>query len=89
MAEWKALPEECLISSCENSEIDQRGPVWLRDGSMHKACVEHWEGIFSVLGEQATWEKTDGSGQVMSATGSSATDQPREAFAPNPTGGEQ
>ena len=60
MDEWKALPDECLIRACEGDEIDQRGPVWLRDGSMHKACTEHWEGIFRVLGEQASWERTDG-----------------------------
>lgn len=63
MDEWKALPDECLISACENDEIDQRGPVWLRDGSVRKACVEHWEGIFRVLGAQASWEQTDGSRQ--------------------------
>ena len=54
--EWDALPDVCLIAGCDSDEIDQRGPVWLRDGSMHKACVEHWEGIFRVLGVQATWE---------------------------------
>jgi hypothetical protein len=59
--EWQALPDECLIAACENDEIDQRGPVWLRDGSMHKGCTEHWEGIFRVLGEQGSWERTDGS----------------------------
>lgn len=61
LSEWDALSEECLISTCDNDEIDQRGPVWLRDGSMHKACTEHWEGIFRVLGEQASWEQTDAS----------------------------
>jgi hypothetical protein len=69
MAEWEALPEVCLIAACESGEIDQRGPVWLRDGSIHKACVEHWEGLFSVLGEQATWGQTDGSGQVIDQRG--------------------
>lgn len=59
MAEWNALPDECLIDACDNTEIDQRGPVWLRSGGMRKACVEHWEGIFRVLGEQAAWERTD------------------------------
>lgn len=61
MAEWNALPDVCLIASCDSDDIDQRGPVWLRDGGMRKACVEHWEGIFRVLSEQATWESTDGS----------------------------
>ena len=60
MAEWNALPDACLIRGCEGGEIDQRGPVALVDGSIHKACTEHWEGVFRVLGEQATWERTDG-----------------------------
>lgn len=60
MEEWKTLPNQCLISTCSNDDIDVRGPVWLRNGSMHKACTEHWEAIFRVLGEQATWERTDG-----------------------------
>lgn len=63
MTEWQALPETCLIEACAGDEIDQRGPVFLRDGSIHKACTEHWEGIFRVLGEQATWERQDGSRQ--------------------------
>lgn len=53
IAEWEALPDVCLIAGCEYDEIDRRGPVWLRDGSMHKACTEHWEGVFRVLGRQA------------------------------------
>lgn len=57
LAEWNALPDVCFIAGCDNDDIDQRGPVWLRDGSMHKACSEHWEPIFRVLGEQATWER--------------------------------
>lgn len=57
IGEWDTLPDVCLIAGCDSDEIDQRGPVWLRDKSMHKACVEHWEGIFRVLGGQATWEK--------------------------------
>lgn len=61
LAEWDALPDVCFIAACENDEIDERGPVWLRDGSMHKACTEHWEPIFRVLGEQATWEAEAGS----------------------------
>jgi hypothetical protein len=61
IAQWYALPDVCLIAGCRSEDIDQRGPVWLRNGSMHKACVEHWEGVFRVLGEQATWERTDGS----------------------------
>lgn len=57
--EWHALPEVCLIAGCDGADIDHRGPVWLRDGSMHKACREHWEGVYRVLGEQASWERTD------------------------------
>lgn len=60
LAEWQKLPEVCLIAGCDNHDIDQRGPVQLRNGSIHKACVEHWEGVFRVLGEQASWERTDG-----------------------------
>ena len=51
--EWNALPDVCYIYGCEASETDPRGPVWLRDESMHKACREHWEGVYRVLGEQA------------------------------------
>lgn len=60
--EWAALlasPDGCFIAGCDSDEIDQRGPVWLRDGSMRKACTEHWEPIFRVLGEQASWEQVD------------------------------
>jgi hypothetical protein len=60
LAEWSALPERCLIASCSGDEIDVRGPVFLIDGSMHKACVEHWEAIMRILGEQQTWERRDG-----------------------------
>ena len=52
LAEWHALPDVCLIAACEGTEIDQRAPVWLADGSMHKACVGHWEAVYRVLGEQ-------------------------------------
>lgn len=69
LAEWNALPDVCLISACEGDEIDERGPVWLRDGSMHKACVEHWEGIFRVLGGQATWTRVDGARQAPEGDG--------------------
>jgi hypothetical protein len=62
--ECKALPDQCAIAACDNGDIDQRGPVWLRDGSMLKVCIEHWEGVFRVLGEQASWERTDGSRQA-------------------------
>jgi len=53
MDEWHALADECFIRGCDDDDIDQRGPVFLRDGSMHKACVEHWEGVMRVLGEQS------------------------------------
>jgi hypothetical protein len=60
MNEWRALSEdECGIGGCSNAETDQRGPVIMRDGSMHKVCPEHWEPIMRILGEQATWEQTD------------------------------
>lgn len=63
--EWATLPDVCLIAGCESWEVDARGPVWLRDGSIHKACPEHWEGIFRVLGEQSSWQRTDDSGAVL------------------------
>lgn len=52
MEEWKSLPDVCFIRGCESPDADQRGPVFLRDGSIHKACPDHWEPIFRVLGEQ-------------------------------------
>lgn len=57
--EWNALPDVCLIAGCDSAEADQRGPVHLRDGSIQKACPEHWGAIFRVLGEQASWERGD------------------------------
>lgn len=58
--EWHALPNDrCGINGCTATETDPRGPVVMRDGSMHKLCVEHWEPIMRVLGEQASWETGD------------------------------
>lgn len=59
LAEWNALAEECFIAGCTSTDIDQRGPVRLRGGGMRKACVEHWEGVFRVLGAEACWESGD------------------------------
>lgn len=56
MAEWHALPEQCDIAGCDSTEVDRRGPMFLRDKSMHKLCPEHWEAVFRVLGEQVSWE---------------------------------
>lgn len=55
LAEWRALPERCGISGCGNEEADQRGPLFMRDGSMHKLCPDHWEPVMRVLGEQRAW----------------------------------
>lgn len=58
MDEWVELPQRCLIVACENDEIDERGPIWVWSPTgplMRKACVEHWEGIYRVLGEQVSW----------------------------------
>lgn len=63
LAEWADLPDCCAIAGCDTSEADQRGPVFLRDGTMFKVCPEHWEAIHLVLGEQAKWERQDGSRQ--------------------------
>lgn len=52
LGEWHALPDVCFVAACDASETDPRGPVWLRDHGMAKACTEHWEGVFRVLGEQ-------------------------------------
>jgi hypothetical protein len=54
LEEWRALPNVCFIAACDSLEVDERGPVFLRDGSIRKACIEHWEPIFRVLGEQAS-----------------------------------
>lgn len=54
---WHLLPDVCFIKGCDEEGADQRGPVFLTDGSIHKACTSHWEGIFRVLGEQASWER--------------------------------
>jgi len=65
---WNSLPDICLIEGCDGSEIDQRGPVWVRNGDhvlMLKACVEHWEAVYRVLGVQASWERMDGSWRSM------------------------
>lgn len=51
--EWLALPDRCFISGCASTEICERGPVFLRDGSIHKACTPHWDGVMSVLGQQS------------------------------------
>jgi len=50
MAEWCALPEVCLFDGCPYTDIDHRGPIFLRDGSIHKACVEHWEAVHGIIG---------------------------------------
>lgn len=57
LAEWQALPDVCGIAGCDTAEADQRGPVYMRDGSIHKVCPEHWELIMRVLGEQGAWER--------------------------------
>lgn len=55
LAEWhRLLADEtrgCFVSGCIATDIDERGPVIDDDGRMHKACARHWEGIYSVLGE--------------------------------------
>lgn len=56
MDEWQALDDVCGIAGCDNTEIDQRGPVFLRGGQIMKVCAEHWGPIFRVLGEQVSWE---------------------------------
>lgn len=63
LEQWCSLPNVCLIAGCDGTDIDQRGPIWVRNGDhvlMLKACTEHWEGIYQVLGVQASWERTDG-----------------------------
>lgn len=56
LAEWRALPDHCGISGCDNQEADQRGPLFMRDGTMHKLCPDHWVAVHRILGEQATWQ---------------------------------
>jgi hypothetical protein len=43
--------EACLIAGCTATEIHQE-PVLLRDGSIRRACPEHWDAIMLVLGRQ-------------------------------------
>ena len=45
---WNALEDVCFIQGCNNDKIDNRGPIFLRDGSMHKACVPHWVAVMHV-----------------------------------------
>lgn len=54
--EWNALPDVCAITACVNKGTDPRGPMFLRNGTIHKVCTEHWEAIFGVLGSQAIWD---------------------------------
>lgn len=53
MKEWNALSNICFIEGCESPDVDQRGPIFLRDGSIHKACQDHWEAVISILREQS------------------------------------
>jgi hypothetical protein len=60
LAEWRALPDDvCGIGGCDSDQTDPRGPLIMRDGSMHKVCPAHWEPIMRVVGEQESWETTD------------------------------
>lgn len=52
------LKNQCDVNACTGG-VDERGPVSMRDGTYYKMCTDHWEGIFSVLGAQATAEQTD------------------------------
>lgn len=52
--------DDCFISGCDSDDIDLRGPVGLRDGSIHKACREHWEAIHGIVGRQREWEEDAG-----------------------------
>lgn len=86
LAEWAALPNECFIDGCSGSDIDQRGPVFIKGGLIRKACVEHWEPIFRVLGEHAAWERTDAmtSGPAEPASGGVVEPSPLTAEEADP-----
>lgn len=44
---------ECFVAACDYDDIDPRGPVFVRgDTTPHYACVEHWEAIIRILGQQ-------------------------------------
>lgn len=65
LAEWHALADVCFIEGCNSeSGICERAPIYLTDGSIWKACTEHWEAIYLVLGEQTLWERTDGARHI-------------------------
>lgn len=52
---WQAGVESavCFIAACDYTDIDPRGPVWVRNDPMpHYACTEHWEAIIGILGRQ-------------------------------------
>lgn len=46
----------CAIKGCNDTEVDERGPVWMnaKDGTAQEywVCRDHWENIFYVLGVQ-------------------------------------
>lgn len=57
MEEWLALPDDrCGIVGCDAEDTDQRGPLFMRDGTIHKLCPEYWEAVMRILGGQQSWE---------------------------------
>ena len=47
----------CAVSGCTNREVDQRGPIAMRDRDQvlfqFWVCIPHWEAIITILGQQA------------------------------------
>lgn len=57
LVEWAALPPGCAVAGCEELWAhDERGPLFLRDGTMHRLCQDHWEAVMGVTGRQGAWE---------------------------------
>ncbi len=50
MVSFPDLDDECMFSGCENTNIDERGPVILRSGYRARACSEHWNAISVIAG---------------------------------------
>jgi hypothetical protein len=55
MTEWQhrlGAGETCFVASCGSGDVDERGPIFDRDGRMHLACPAHWDAVMGVLGAQ-------------------------------------
>ncbi len=46
---FPATGTRCMFTFCTVPATEERHTVFLRDGSVHRACPPHWDGIFAVL----------------------------------------